>query len=570
METMSGEYFQLSSHKKDRESERLIERALGRSVHLQHVVANPRALRDIVRAMYDKKYQAKATVMKAGTPGDMLFVCAKGRLLLRDLARNVIRIIGPYDVFGEMSFVCSGMRKYTVTVDISCKLWILTQRDYGIILKKYFNFTDEDYVNYFRSIPIFEKFNYQNLLNIRNLATVECYPEKAKIIHEGEYGTKFFIITGGSVFVSVRDADGREKEIRRLKRGDFFGEGAPLHDGRRGATVTAHEPVECIVFDKFQFMNYLADLEPIRKAVSDRRIEVVDVLERNTEYNYIELDELEEKGIINTCYDGRVYLVEYKLDSRQEETFALKTLIKANIANKSLKKYIYNEKRILQQCRSPFIARLYKTFIDRKYVYFLHEACLGGDLKQLMEKVHQLDEKMTRFVAACVIEAFYYLHSRRILYNNLRTENLVFDEKGYVKLVGFSYAEQVGDTQEDDNKLLGDYSSLGSLIYEMIHGCPATSDPSHTVRNELNIQFKHHISKEAKSLIKKCWRRTVIVSEIRNERWFEAFEWDDLQKGIMKSPYKPKLQSRTDLCNFQEIRKDKETPPDDLSNWEGF
>jgi serine/threonine protein kinase len=44
-------------------------------------------------------------------------------------------------------------------------------------------------------------------------------------------------------------------------------------------------------------------------------------------------------------------------------------------------------------------------------------------------------EKESRFFVACVIEAFYYIHTRGIVYRDLKPENLMLDERGYVKLV---------------------------------------------------------------------------------------------------------------------------------------
>lgn len=79
--------------------------------------------------------------------------------------------------------------------------------------------------------------------------------------------------------------------------------------------------------------------------------------------------------------------------------------------------------------------RLYKTYRNRKFLYFLMECCLGGDVWTQLQKTKFFDEKTSKFVAACVVEAFDYLHTRGIIYRDLKPENLMIDADGYVKLV---------------------------------------------------------------------------------------------------------------------------------------
>lgn len=78
---------------------------------------------------------------------------------------------------------------------------------------------------------------------------------------------------------------------------------------------------------------------------------------------------------------------------------------------------------------------LYATYRDNKFVYMLLEACLGGELWTVLRNRGNFDDTITRFVVGCVLEAFTYLHTRGILYRDLKPENLLIDANGYIKLV---------------------------------------------------------------------------------------------------------------------------------------
>lgn len=126
-----------------------------------------------------------------------------------------------------------------------------------------------------------------------------------------------------------------------------------------------------------------------------------------------------------------------------------------------------NEKRLLEMCDHPFLLRLAATFQDDDEIYMLLELALGGELFSVLREKGKFEEAQSRFYAACVCSAFSYMHDRQIVYRyavqpplplsdyfaltasnygrDLKPENLLFDAKGYLKVVDFGFAKIMVD-----------------------------------------------------------------------------------------------------------------------------
>jgi hypothetical protein len=94
----------------------------------------------------------------------------------------------------------------------------------------------------------------------RGLVTIPLAPGEAAV-SEGEVGERYFIVADGVLAVTIAG-----REIRRLARGDAFGEIALLRDGIRTATVTAAGPASVYALARAPFLEALGASRHARSA----------------------------------------------------------------------------------------------------------------------------------------------------------------------------------------------------------------------------------------------------------------------------------------------------------------
>jgi small-conductance mechanosensitive channel/CRP-like cAMP-binding protein len=84
----------------------------------------------------------------------------------------------------------------------------------------------------------------------------EVYGRGEVILRVGDPGDSLYVIRLGEVAVKIGH-DGLEKEVARLRGGEFFGEMSLLTGAKRAATVVAVTDAECFVVDRAAFQEIL-------------------------------------------------------------------------------------------------------------------------------------------------------------------------------------------------------------------------------------------------------------------------------------------------------------------------
>ncbi len=112
----------------------------------------------------------------------------------------------------------------------------------------------------------------------------------------------------------------------------------------------------------------------------------------------------------------------------------LQVMHKAPITESKQVEHVINERRILQEASHPFCVQLCGAYQDRNSLYLLQEWVPGGELFHHLDLEGAFDEPTAMFFAASVLMALEFLHSKNIVYRDLKPENLLLDAQGYIKV----------------------------------------------------------------------------------------------------------------------------------------
>ncbi|XP_076067395.1 cGMP-dependent protein kinase for isoform X2 [Oratosquilla oratoria] len=596
---------------KPQKSKELIQQAVLENDFLKNLEMGQ--VKEIVESMYNVDSAAGDIIIKEGEVGSMLYIMEDGRVEVSKEGKHLC-YMSPGKVFGELAILYNCQRTATIKANTKCKLWAIDRKCFQTIMMRTGLIRQAEYTNFLKSVPTFSSMPEETLIKIADVLEEKDYMQGDYIIRQGARGDTFFIISKGRVRVTMRDAGSlEEKYIRTLSKGEFFGEKALQGEDIRTANIIADDAdgVTCLVIVRESFNQLIGNLEQIRTRYGS---EDKSRKKLNKEFDNVSLKDLRRIATLGVGGFGRVELVQIAGDSHR--SFALKQMKKSQIVETRQQQHIMSEKEIMMEANCDFIVKLFKTFKDRKYLYMLMESCLGGELWTILrtpppsltpfryphrDRGH-FDDQTTRFYTACVVEAFDYLHSRGIIYRDLKPENLLLDLKGYVKLVDFGFAKrlQVGrktwtfcGTPEyvapevilnKGHDISADYWSLGVLMFELLTGTPPFTgqDPMKTYNAILKgidaVEFPRNITRTAMALIKRLCRDNPAerlgyqrggIKDIQKNNWFEGFYWEGLKNRTLQPPIIPSIRSVVDCSNFDEYPPDTEgPPPDDITGWD--
>jgi len=175
------------------------------------------------------------------------------------------------------------------------------------------------------------------------------------------------------------------------------------------------------------------------------------------------IEDYEVIELIGSGEFGKVFKVNHRLT---REAFAMKRLSKEFYARRRMTEKAIREMSTLRLAREhPFVVKLEHIIETPTEWAIVMEYCPAGDLQQLLlnEGSPGLSLKRTSRIASEVVLGLEHLHTRGIVFRDLKLENVVLDAEGHSKLTDFGLAKQQaggGDAVQEAQEAGGLYASF--------------------------------------------------------------------------------------------------------------
>lgn len=100
----------------------------------------------------------------------------------------------------------------------------------------------------------------------------------------------------------------------------------------------------------------------------------------------------------------------------------------------------------LKENKCKYIVNLKCHFEDKEASYLGLEFCPGGELFTLIQRQYDkrgkgLSMEITKYYAACILLALDHLHKLKIIFKDLKSENIVISKDGEPKLTDFGMSK---------------------------------------------------------------------------------------------------------------------------------
>ena len=317
--------------------------------------------------------------------------------------------------------------------------------------------------------------------------------------------------------------------------------------------------------------------EPILNDVQKRLFILSPTVELGFERECNKYDFINEnKKPIGKGAFGEVWKVTHE---NSKKVYCVKILSKRDIFEQKLIIQINKEISIMYNINHPYSVKLVNHFEDNEKLYLIMELAPNGNLYNLIQ--NNIKEKVKNMVLikkliVQSIEIIKYLHSKNIVYRDIKPENLLLDNDYNIKLCDYGWATYFtpgkfltvycGTPEYVSPEVIKKYPynekvdiwGLGVLIFELVFGYAPFSSTFNEERfnniksgkinwpKDLNDEYK-----DLKDLIEKILKvdpkERISLDEIENHSWLRETYLDMKEKKKTNETFEMNQMTQTEL-----------------------
>lgn len=302
---------------------------------------------------------------------------------------------------------------------------------------------------------------------------------------------------------------------------------------------------------------------------------------------------------IGQGYFGFVSLVQYKLSN---EIFALKQISKSRSYETKSIKTVLREREILSYLydKNPFLVKMEFAFQDAEYFYIGLEYVSGGNMRHYIKQNGRISMIDLRIYLAEIAICLNFLHSEKIIYRDLKPENVLINIDGHIKLTDFGLSKKLNSNQITSTfcgthiylppEVLngnGNYSykfdwyQLGVLAYELsFEKVPFDSDNERKLMEKIineEPKFPYNADPILVDLIRKLMDKNpenrIDFQGLKNHLFFKGFSFQNALEKKYNPTFVPSKYGSINNCYFSQIQPDvydNSMLKDDQNLFEGF
>jgi len=289
---------------------------------------------------------------------------------------------------------------------------------------------------------------------------------------------------------------------------------------------------------------------------------------------------------------GKVLLAETKSNKK---IVAIKVLKKDVLVEDDDVECAMAEKSVLSIAyKCKYLSAMIACFQSADRLYYVMEFVSGGDLLFQIQRARRFSVEQSQFYTGEIILGLLYLHGAKIIYRDLKLDNVMLDGEGHIKIADFGMCKEGVDQNvestlcttfcgtpdyiapeiinEEPYGASVDWWAMGVLLYEMVIGQPPfdaqTEDELFALILRDTVLFPTWVDPQARDfcekLLCKNWKKRIGSGafgpkQLKDHPFFKAHEykrkdakqgqvvvkvsaldWARLEKGQVEPVFKPK------------------------------